>query len=232
MGSVMHSIDVEVPVQTAYNQWTQFEEFPEFMEGVERVEQIDDRHLRWNVDIAGVEREFETVITEQRPDERVAWKSISGPDQAGVVTFHRLADEQTRVTLQMEFEPEGVVETIGDMVGAVSGRARGDLDRFKEFIEDHGVETGAWRGEIPASKGPDPIGTEGHPAAEFIDPDAHHVVADRDSIQGGTPDVNEAALSAGEFAEGYPHNESLDGYPEVDPTLAYPNDEEDRRTGS
>jgi uncharacterized membrane protein len=149
MGDVVETVDVDVDLRTAYNQWTQFEEFPKFMEGVEIVEQLDDRHLRWNVEIAGVDREFEAEITEQRPDERIAWKSTSGVDQAGVVTFHRLDDDRTRVTLQLSFEPEGLVEQVGDKMGAVSMRAKGDLERFKEFIEGREVETGGWRGEIP-----------------------------------------------------------------------------------
>lgn len=148
MGEVTQSIDVDVDLKTVYNQWTQFEEFPRFMEGVESVEQLDDRRLHWTVDIAGIEREFDAEITEQNPDERIAWKSTSGVDQAGVVTFHRLNDSQTRVTLQMAFDPEGFVEHAGDKLGVVSGRVGGDLERFKDFIEERQVETGAWRGEI------------------------------------------------------------------------------------
>lgn len=148
MGDVTHSVDVDTDVRTAYNQWTQFEEFPRFMEGVEEVEQLDDTHLRWKVDIAGVDREFDTEITEQKPDQRIAWRARSGVDQGGVVTFHPLNDAQTRVTLQMSFEPESATEKIGDMMGAVSARAKGDLERFKEFIEARGSETGAWRGEV------------------------------------------------------------------------------------
>ncbi|HLT97212.1 MAG TPA: SRPBCC family protein [Acidimicrobiia bacterium] len=148
MGEVMKTIDVDKDVRTVYNQWTQFEEFPRFMEGVERVDQLDDRHLRWHVDIAGVEREFEAEITEQSPDQRIAWTSRSGVDQGGVVTFHPLNDHQTRVTLQMMFEPEGVAEQVGDKLGAVDRRVQGDLERFKEFIEDRSSETGAWRGEV------------------------------------------------------------------------------------
>jgi uncharacterized membrane protein len=148
VGEVTHSVDVEVDVRTAYNQWTQFEEFPRFMEGVEDVEQLDDTHLRWTVDIAGVEREFETEITEQTPDQRVAWRARSGVEQGGVVTFHALDDDTTRVTLQMEFDPEGFTEEVGDKAGFVSARAKGDLKRFKEFIEERGSETGAWRGEV------------------------------------------------------------------------------------
>jgi uncharacterized membrane protein len=152
MGEVTQSIEVDSDVRTVYNQWTQFEEFPRFMEGVEKVEQIDDRHVRWHVDIAGVDREFEAEITEQTPDQRIAWRSRSGVDQGGVVTFHALNDEQTRVTLQMDFDPEGFVEQAADKLGAVSMRVKGDLGRFKEFIEGRGTETGAWRGEVDRSE--------------------------------------------------------------------------------
>ncbi|HEX7100746.1 MAG TPA: SRPBCC family protein [Acidimicrobiia bacterium] len=148
MGDVTQSIDVDRDVRTVYNQWTQFEEFPRFMEGVERIQQIDDRHLLWEVDIAGIDREFEAEITEQEPDQRIAWRSRTGVDQGGVVTFHPLNDDQTRVTLQLTFEPEGFVEQAGDKLGIVAARAKGDLERFKEFIENRAAETGAWRGEI------------------------------------------------------------------------------------
>lgn len=148
MGDVTHSVDVKVDTKTAYNQWTQFEEFPRFMEGVESVEQLDDRHLKWQVDIAGLDSEFEAEITEQSPDQRIAWRSRSGVDQGGVVTFHPLDDSNTRVTLQIVFEPEGAVEQIADKLGVVSGRVKGDLNRFKDFIESRGTETGAWRGEV------------------------------------------------------------------------------------
>lgn len=152
MGEVTQSIEVDSDVRTVYNQWTQFEEFPRFMEGVEKVEQIDDLHVRWHVDIAGVDREFEAEITEQTPDQRIAWRSRTGADQGGVVTFHALNDDQTRVTLQMDFDPEGFVEQAGDKLGIVSMRVKGDLERFKEFIEGRGTATGAWRGEVDRSE--------------------------------------------------------------------------------
>ncbi|MGB6161774.1 MAG: SRPBCC family protein [Pseudonocardiaceae bacterium] len=152
MTTFERSVDVDVPVSTAYNQWTQFETFPEFMDGVDRIQQIDDTHTHWITSIGGVTREFDAEITEQRPDERVAWKTTSGPTQAGVVTFHRLNDTSTRVHLQLDFEPEGVVETIGSAVGAVGSRLQGDLNRFKHFIEadQQGRESGAWRGQVDA----------------------------------------------------------------------------------
>ena len=148
MSTVTQSIDVDVPVRTAYDQWTQFEEFPRFMEGVEEIRQLDATHTHWRTKIGGVEREFDAEITEQHPDERVAWNSTSGPDHAGVVTFHRLNDTQTRVTVQLDWSPEGVVEKVGDVLQLDERRVKGDLARFKEFIESRGVETGAWRGDV------------------------------------------------------------------------------------
>jgi len=148
MSTIEQSIDVNVPVSTAYNQWTQFEEFPRFMEGVEAVQQLDNQRLHWRATIGGKVEEWEAVITEQHPDERIAWKNTTGAPNAGVVTFHRLADNKTRVMLQMEYDPQGVVENLGDMLGVVSRRVANDLERFKEFIEARGQETGAWRGEV------------------------------------------------------------------------------------
>jgi uncharacterized membrane protein len=137
-----------VPVHTAYNQWTQFEEFPQFMEGIEAVRQLDNQRLHWRANVGGKVEEWDAVITEQHPDERIAWKNTTGAFNAGVVTFHRLSDTTTRVMLQLEYDPQGVVEHVGDMLGVVSRRVAGDLERFKEFIEARGQETGAWRGEV------------------------------------------------------------------------------------
>ena len=148
MATIEKSIEVEVPVRTAYNQWTQFEEFPKFMEGVREVRQVDDKRLHWKAEIGGKEQEWFAEITEQIPDERIAWTSRSGAPNAGVVTFHRLADSRTRIMLQLDYEPHGAVENVGDAVGVVSRRVAGDLERFKNFIEARGRETGAWRGEI------------------------------------------------------------------------------------
>jgi uncharacterized membrane protein len=147
------SIDVHVPVRTAYNQWTQFEEFPRFMEGVKEVRQLDDTHLHWVAEIGGKTEEWEARITEQMPDERVAWTAESGTMNAGVVTFHKLDPETTRVMLQLEYDPEGIVETTGDKLGFVTRRVEGDLGRFKEFIEERGRETGEWRGEVKPDRG-------------------------------------------------------------------------------
>ena len=150
MSTIEQSIDVNAPVSTTYNQWTQFEDFPHFMEGVREVRQLDDRRLQWRAEIGGKEKTWEAEITEQIPDARVAWRSTSGARNAGVVTFHRLSPGSTRVMLQMEYDPEGFVENVGDVVGVASARVRGDLERFKEFIEQRGRETDAWRGSINA----------------------------------------------------------------------------------
>ncbi len=146
--TIEQSIDVQVPVGTAYNQWTQFEEFPRFMEGVVQVTQLDDTHLHWKANIGGKDKEWDAVISEQVPDQRIAWTNTTGARNAGVVTFHRLADNKTRIMLQLDYEPEGLVENMGDILGVVSARVQGDLGRFKAFIESRGVETGKWRGTI------------------------------------------------------------------------------------
>jgi uncharacterized membrane protein len=148
MSTVEKSIEVDVPVSTAYNQWTQFESFPRFMEGVDRVDQTSPTTTNWVTSIGGVHRRFDAEITEQRPDERIAWTSVDGPKQAGVVTFHRLDANRSRVMLQLDFEPEGVVETAGDKLGVLSRRIEGDLRRFKSFIESRGTEEGGWRGTV------------------------------------------------------------------------------------
>ncbi len=148
MSTIEQSIQVNVPVRSAYNQWTQFEDFPQFMEGVEEVKQITDTRLRWRAEILGVEREWEAEIDEQTPDQRIAWHALDGTTNAGVVTFHRIDDGVTKVMLQLEIEPEGIVEKAGDILGLVGTRAKGDLERFKRFIESRWTETGAWRGEV------------------------------------------------------------------------------------
>lgn len=142
------TIDVDVPVTVAYNQWTQFESFPQFMDGVDEITQKTDTLTHWKISIAGVKREFDAEITEQHPDERIAWKSVGGTDHAGVVTFHKLEPAKTRIALQMETKPEGIVEKVGDMVGLTNANAKADLKRFKQFIESRGTETGAWRGDV------------------------------------------------------------------------------------
>jgi uncharacterized membrane protein len=148
MPTVEQSIDVHVPVRTAYDQWTQFESFPQFMGGVDSITQLDDTHTRWKTSIGGVEREFDAEIIEQHPDERVAWRSTDGTTHAGVVTFHRIEDDVTRLMVQIDWQPAGLAERAGAVVGADDAQIKADLKRFKEFIESRGVESGAWRGEV------------------------------------------------------------------------------------
>jgi uncharacterized membrane protein len=152
MASIQTSIIVNVPASVAYNQWTQFETFPEFMEGVERVEQLDDKRLHWVAEIAGVRREWDAEIVEQIPNKRIAWRSIGGEQNAGAVSFEPLSDERTRVTLQMEYDPDDFIEKVADTLGFITRRVEGDLERFKEFIESRGIETGAWRGRIEGGR--------------------------------------------------------------------------------
>ena len=146
--TIEKSIDVNVPVSTAYNQWTQFEEFPRFMDGVQSVTQQDDTHLHWVAEIVGVRREWDAEIVEQVPDQRIAWRATSGTKNDGTVIFLPEGPDRTRITLKLDVEPEGVVEKAGDALGIVSKRAEGDLKRFAKFIENRGTETGAWRGQV------------------------------------------------------------------------------------
>jgi len=150
MSNVQESIELDVPVRTAYNQWTQFEEFPKFMATVQEVRQVDDTHLHWKAIVGGKVTEWDAEITEQVPDERIAWRSTTGPANAGVVTFHRMGDNRTRVMLQMDYEPQTLVEKVGDAVGGVKLTAKGNLKKFKALVEERGTETGAWRGTVPA----------------------------------------------------------------------------------
>jgi uncharacterized membrane protein len=148
METIEKSIEVEAPLPHVYNQWTQFEEFPKFMEGVVEVRQLDDRRLFWRAQIFGKTEEWEAEIYEQVPDKRIAWRSVTGAPNAGAVTFAAVSADKTRVTLALNYEPTGAIEKIGDAIGIVSARVEGDLKRFREFIEERGIATGAWRGEI------------------------------------------------------------------------------------
>ncbi|HEX8312680.1 MAG TPA: SRPBCC family protein [Chthoniobacteraceae bacterium] len=148
MESVEKSIEVDAPISTVYNQWTQFEEFPRFMEGVKQVSQLDDKRMHWKAEIAGKDKEWDAEIYRQEPDQSIAWRSTSGAENSGEVRFTSSGDNRTTVTLSMSYDPEGVIENIGDALGAVGMRVQGDLNRFKEFIEARGNETGGWRGEI------------------------------------------------------------------------------------
>ena len=148
MSVIEKSIDLNVAVRTAYNQWTQFEEFPRFMEGVEQVQQIDDKHLHWKANIGGKQEEWDAEITEQVPDQRIAWRSQSGAKNEGVVIFSPVTEGKSKINLRIEYEPKGMVEKTGDMSGVVSQRVEGDLKRFKDYIESRGHETGSWRGNV------------------------------------------------------------------------------------
>lgn len=148
MDTITSVIEVDVPLQTAYDQWTQFEEFPRFMGGVEQVTQLDEKRTRWVTSIGGVSREFEAEVLVQRPDQGVSWRSTDGPTHAGRVTFVPLDDSRTEVTLAMDWQPEGLLERAGDALGIVEGQAKKDLRSFKEFIEERGTATGSWRGHV------------------------------------------------------------------------------------
>lgn len=149
MSQILQTIDVDVPVTASYNQWTQFEEFPQFLSFVEQITQVDDTHNHWVVNIAGSQREFDTVITEQLPEERVAWTSTGGEvDHAGVVTFHKLSDTSSRVAVQIDWEPQGFVERAGAALDVPDRVVKAELENFKKFIEQRGTADGAWRGTV------------------------------------------------------------------------------------
>jgi uncharacterized membrane protein len=156
MGTIEKTIQVDVPVRTAYDQWTQFEEFPKFMDGVAQVQQIDDKTLRWKADIAGVTREWTAEIVHQEPDQQVSWRSTNGAKNDGTVAFASIGTDRTQVTLRLDFEPEGAVEKAGDMLRLVEAQAAVDLEKFKEFIEHRQAETGAWRGSVRPTGEVDP----------------------------------------------------------------------------
>jgi uncharacterized membrane protein len=146
--TIRESIEVDVPANTAYNQWTQFEEFPKFMEGVESVRQLDDTHLHWVAEVGGKKREWDAEIAKQSPDQKIAWRAVEGNGPNGIVEFEPLGEDKTLVTVEMAYEPEGLTEQLGSAVGIDSRQVEEDLDRFKQHIEARGVETGAWRGEV------------------------------------------------------------------------------------
>jgi uncharacterized membrane protein len=151
MARVEKAVVVDRPVRTVYDQWTQFEEFPRFMEGVEAVRQLDDKRLRWRARIGGRTEEWDAEIVQQIPDQTIAWRRTLGARNAGVVVFRPLDAERTRISLAIEYDPRGFVEKLGAVLGLVSRRVEGDLERFKRFIEERGAETGGWRGEIKPS---------------------------------------------------------------------------------
>jgi uncharacterized membrane protein len=148
MERLEHSIEVDAPVRVVYNQWTQFEEFPRFMEGVERVEQVDDKRIRWVAKIGGKEKDWTAKITRQVPDREIDWMGFGGAENLGRLVFEPIEAARTKVTLLLDYEPEGAVEEIGDALGVTKRRVKGDMERFEEFIEARGRETGGWRGAI------------------------------------------------------------------------------------
>jgi uncharacterized membrane protein len=148
LATITKDIDVNVPVRTAYNQWTQFETFPQFMDGVKEVRQLDDRRLQWRAEIGGKEETWEAEIVEQVPDRKMAWRSVGGTPMAGTVVFEPIDEGHTRIMLTMEYEPQGLTESVGSALGFDSRRVEGDLERFKELVESRGVETGGYRGQI------------------------------------------------------------------------------------
>jgi uncharacterized membrane protein len=152
MQTIEKTIEVDAPLSRVYNQWTQFEEFPQFMDGVEQVKQIDDRHLHWVASVGGKRKEWDAEIVEQVPDERIAWKSTSGAQNAGVVHFRPKDHNHTIVSLRLDYEPEGAMEKTGDALGLLSSKLEGDLERFKDFIQHRSTETGGWRGKIHRGK--------------------------------------------------------------------------------
>jgi len=152
IGTIDESIEVEVPLSTAYNQWTQFEEFPLFMEGVDDVKQHGDTRLHWVATIGGHTAEWEAKILEQHPDEQISWISEDGKKTRGTVSFEGLSESKTRIRLSMSYQAEGPLEQLGSAAGLDATRVRGDLKRFKDLIESRGTESGEWRGEIEAGK--------------------------------------------------------------------------------
>ena len=149
MERIEKSVEVKAPVHAVYNQWTQFEEFPRFMAGVKEVKQLDDTHVHWHAEIWGKDKEWDAEITEQVPDQRIAWRSISGDaPNGGSVRFEPLGADRTRVNLTMEYEPQGLIENVGDKLGVMSARVQNTVEDFKKFIESRGRETGGWRGEV------------------------------------------------------------------------------------
>ena len=152
MTTVKESIEVDVPVSTAYNQWTQFEEFPSFMEGVQSVTQVDDTHLRWVAEVGGKRREWNAEIVDQVPDQKIAWRATDADGPNGIVEFEPLGQDKTLITIEMAYEAEGLTEQLGSAVGVDSRQVKSDLERFKQLIESRGVESGAWRGEVRAGE--------------------------------------------------------------------------------
>jgi len=220
--NVEESIEVDLPVSTVYNQWTQFEDFPQFMSGVTSVTQLSDDRLEWVAEIAGVRRRWEAKILEQSPERKIAWAATEGATNAGAVTFQDLGG-RTLLHLSLEYEPEGLVEKVGDKLNVVENRAKGDLARFKSFVESEGYATGAWRGSV------NPNGTGGRPSVE--DADASRGDKGKAGVSGkavaagvGAAAAAAAVTAAGVAAAGKSSESTTTPAEQVEPVKAAPSD--------
>jgi hypothetical protein len=209
---VEKSIQVDVPVGAAYNQWTQFEEFPQFMGGVSQVTQLSDTTLHWVAEIAGVRREWDAAIVQQVPDERVAWAATEGATNAGSVSFAAVGPQSTTVTLVLEYEPEGVVEKAGDALNIVQRQVEADLERFKAFIEARGAESGGWRGSVNEDV---PVGTPGVEDAALTQGDSGKAGVSGKAVAAGAAAVVAGAAAAAVIGRGSDENEDTLGSQDV-----------------
>ena len=228
---VEKTVTVDVPISTAYNQWTQFEEFPQFMGGVQKVEQLDDKRLHWVAEIAGVRREWYAEILEQRPDEKIAWSATEGATNAGAVYFISAGADQTQVTLELEYDPEGLVEKAGDALGVIERQAQADVERFKAYIESRGAESGSWRGEVGAPA----VGTPGVELADSQGDSGKAGVSPKAAAAGAAAVAGVAAAAAAVARSGGSEESTGDAEQvesvrvvEVDPVLGTPAPEERR----
>jgi ribosome-associated toxin RatA of RatAB toxin-antitoxin module len=212
---VEKSILVNVPLSTAYNQWTQFEDFPQFMSGVASVTQLSDDRLQWVAEIAGVRRQWEARILEQVPDRKVAWAATSGATNAGMVTFEDVGGGQTSVHLSLEYEPEGIVEGIGDKLHLVENRVEADLERFKEFIESEGYATGAWRGSVNEGAGITPTAAD----AAGSQADSGKAGVSGKAVAAGVGLAAAGAVGAAATRQGTDDHEDIDRVVEVEPVV-------------
>ena len=236
---VEKTVTVDVPVTTAYNQWTQFEEFPEFMGGVQQVEQLDDQRLHWVAEIAGVKREWYAKILEQRPDEKIAWAATEGATNAGAVYFSGAGTGQTLVRLELEYEPEGMVEKVGDALNIVERQAESDLEKFKSFIEGRHDATGAWRGDVEGRA----VGTPGVESATSQGDSGKAGISGKAAAAGvaavaaGAAAVAASRKSSGDDTETTPESvdvvevEEVDVVPVTDETYVVTDDDGDAASG-